>query len=367
MPELPEVERARRLVEEHCAGLQVKRILAREAGGGPRHGQFDDLVCQSSESEMHHLKEEKLVSARRKGKQLWLEFSNLNFLVHFGMTGALLVKGVAKPTFKEFKIDDSSWPPKFAKFQIIFSGGICLAFCDPRRLGRCSIMDQCPTLLPPVSLLAPDPTTAEFKFKLMADKLRTTGGSIKALLLDQQAVVSGVGNWIADEVLYQARIHPASSARSLSQEQAHALYKAIRFVTSFACSVNAESSRFPKEWLFHYRWGKGRNGTTIPGVGCVSFETIGGRTTAIVRSVQRKGANTVAGQHRAQEKSSSQKPNSTKTSIALAKVCKRAHSTDASKRKRERDKAQTTGTARRSLRLRKAKEAKGQKRQKIQK
>eukprot|EP00936_MAST-01D_sp_MAST-1D-sp1_P000139 g139.t1 len=364
MPELPEVERARRLVEEHCAGLQVKRILAREAGGGPRHGQFDDLVCQSSESEMRHLEEEKLVSARRKGKQLWLEFSNRNFLVHFGMTGALLVKGVAKPTFSEFKIDDSSWPPKFAKFQIIFSDGTCLAFCDPRRLGRCSIMDQCPTLLPPVSLLAPDPTTAEFNFKLMADKLRTTGGSIKALLLDQQAVVSGVGNWIADEVLYQARIHPASSARSLSQEQAHALYKAIRFVTSFACSVNAESTRFPKEWLFHYRWGKGRNGTTIPGVGCVSFETIGGRTTAIVRSVQRKGANTVVGQDRERENSSSRKLKSTKTSIAMAKVCKRAHSADASKRKRERDKSQIIGTVRRSLRLRKDV---GHKRKRIQK
>ena len=354
MPELPEVERARRLAEEQCAGLVVENILAREAGGGPRHGQFDDIVCQSPESEMRHFKGKTLMSARRKGKQLWLDFSDLNFLVHFGMTGALVVKGVAKPTFEEFKVDDSSWPPKFTKFQLIFSGDVRLAFCDPRRLGRCSVMDRCPTLLPPVSLLAPDPTTTEVSFKPFADQLRTKGGNLKALLLDQQAVVSGVGNWIADEVLYQARIHPASRACSLSPEQARALYDAIRFVTSFACSVNADSSRFPKEWLFHYRWGKGKNGTAVPGVGCVSFETIGGRTTAIVRSVQRKGANTVTGQQRARAKTASQKLKSANARAAAAKGVKRVNTTGDSTHTRKRSVVpQARSTARRSARLRK--------------
>ena len=54
--------------------------------------------------------------------------------------------------------------------------------------------------------------------------------------------------------------------------------------------VGADSSRFPKEWLFHYRRGKGRVGNhAVPGVGPITFLQAGGRTSAVVLKVQRKG------------------------------------------------------------------------------
>ena len=55
--------------------------------------------------------------------------------------------------------------------------------------------------------------------------------------------------------------------------------------------LNADATSFPKEWLFHYRWGKGKGGTTVPGPngGSISFLTVGGRTSAIVAKVQKKG------------------------------------------------------------------------------
>ena len=46
MPELPEVERARRLLVEHCVGLKIIKCVAVEQGGGPRDGKFDEIVIQ---------------------------------------------------------------------------------------------------------------------------------------------------------------------------------------------------------------------------------------------------------------------------------------------------------------------------------
>ena len=44
MPELPEVERACRLLLEHCLDKRCDRVVSQEQGGGPRDGQYDDIV-----------------------------------------------------------------------------------------------------------------------------------------------------------------------------------------------------------------------------------------------------------------------------------------------------------------------------------
>lgn len=296
MPELPEVEHARGLVEARCVGRRVAELVTEERGGGPRDGLFDGIVCRSSASALKSVVGATLLAARRKGKQMWLEFSGGRYLlIHLGMTGALVVRGVAAASYQKFRVHDEAWPPRFAKLEAVFAGRgaarVRLAFCDPRRLGRISVSQACPTASPPVSLLAADPTAPRTVFALgpFSAAIGASGACIKAILLDQHAVVCGVGNWIADEVLYQARIHPACRASSLSSAQVGVLYKTLRRVCLFACSVDAESSRFPKSWLFHYRWGKGKQGTAVPGVGPVSFETVGGRTSAVVLSVQRRG------------------------------------------------------------------------------
>ncbi|KAJ6706511.1 FORMAMIDOPYRIMIDINE-DNA GLYCOSYLASE [Salix purpurea] len=111
--------------------------------------------------------------------------------------------------------------------------------------------------------------------------------AIKALLLDQ-SFVSGIGNWIADEVLYQARIHPLQIASSLSRESTATLHKCIKEVIRYAVEVDADCDRFPLEWLFHFRWGKkpGKvNGKEI------DFIVAGGRTTAYVPGLQKLNGN----------------------------------------------------------------------------
>ena len=108
---------------------------------------------------------------------------------------------------------------------------------------------------------------------------------IKAVLLNQ-SVAAGVGNWVADEVLYHAKIHPEQPASSLAPPQMIALQKALGDVIKTACDAGADADLFPDDWIFHHRWGK-VEGNKVGGK-AISFITVGGRTTAFVSSVQKK-------------------------------------------------------------------------------
>ena len=293
MPELPEVEAARVLVERHCAGHAISAVGAKEGGGGPRDGQFDDIVvCEGvAEAELvEALSGRALTAVRRKGKQLWFELGGAgkDALFHFGMTGAFVVKGITPLKYQEFRVHDEVWPPKFCKLELTFANGARLAFTDPRRLGRIRLRDD-PRAEPPISTLAPDPVTEPADLAAFSAALGRTAAPIKAVLLDQERAVSGVGNWLADDVLYLAKIHPAAVSKRLGAEQVAALLRAVRRVCELACKVGADSSRFPKEWLFHVRWGR----ASKPGTSMkledgrrVAFSTVAGRTTAFVPEEQ---------------------------------------------------------------------------------
>lgn len=109
---------------------------------------------------------------------------------------------------------------------------------------------------------------------------------IKALLLDQ-SFSAGVGNWVADEVLYQAKIHPAQYTNTLTTDELLALYEKIKYVCETAVNVEADASKFPADWLMTYRWNKGKKtNKTLPNGLLLEFETVGGRTSAFAPSVQ---------------------------------------------------------------------------------
>mmetsp|Transcript_42402 Transcript_42402/g.76979 ORF Transcript_42402/g.76979 Transcript_42402/m.76979 type:complete len:327 (+) Transcript_42402:33-1013(+) len=302
MPELPEVEAARRMLEKHCVGRTVIKVESREQGGGPRNGKFDGTVIaervtpQRLQNSLHG---RKVKAARRRGKQLWLEFSGdgPSLLMHLGMTGALVVEGAEKPTYKRFAVDEA-WPPRFTKLLLEFSGRKCVAFVDPRRFGR--ILLRSDVLgTKPISTLAPDPVQELPSLEVFVEKMAASSMPVKGLLLNQEALVSGVGNWVADEVLFHAAIHPSTQASHLSHSQVKSLRQAVLKVCQRACAVGADSTRFPKNWLFHYRWDKPRSNEggepkapkKVPSVVMadgrqVIFQTVAGRTTAIVPSAQ---------------------------------------------------------------------------------
>src|SRR5262249_51425175 len=78
---------------------------------------------------------------------------------------------------------------------------------------------------------------------------------IKAVLLDQ-SVFAGVGNWIADEVLYQAALRPHRPASSLTPAEVGRLRSRLRSIVTRAVAAGADSDRFPRHWLYHVRWGR---------------------------------------------------------------------------------------------------------------
>ena len=141
------------------------------------------------------------------------------------------------------------------------------------------------TASPPISELGFDPLLAMPDESAFAAAYARRAAPIKAALLDQK-IAAGVGNWIADEVLYHAKIHPEASARTLSAAQLREVRRAMGHVVETACLAGADAERFPSDWLFHRRWGKvaGKIGGKA-----ISFITVGGRTTAFVPGVQKKG------------------------------------------------------------------------------
>ncbi|KAJ3003102.1 UNVERIFIED_CONTAM: hypothetical protein HDU68_005872, partial [Siphonaria sp. JEL0065] len=128
------------------------------------------------------------------------------------------------------------------------------------------------------------------------DLIRKRAIPVKAFLLDQ-SVLAGVGNLYADEILYQAKIHPSQYTQTLTDVEITQVYNAVVDVMETACNVNADSSQFPDTWLFHHRYNgkkKSKKAPTLPDGSLIEFETVGGRTSAFVPSQQilREGEST---------------------------------------------------------------------------
>lgn len=94
----------------------------------------------------------------------------------------------------------------------------------------------------------------------------------------------------SDEILYHAKIHPEQYSNTLSDEQIKELNTAIHYVCTTSIDVLADSEKFPENWLFKHRWGKGKKNqaSVLPNGDKITFLTVGGRTSAVVPAVQKK-------------------------------------------------------------------------------
>lgn len=274
MPELPEVEVTRRLCETYLVGRIIASVQV----------QSDPIVfCdQDPQSLERALLGQRIVSCNRKGKYFWWSFEQGALLLHLGMTGAVHVpRGPALTLSHGIDFQQSQWPPRFHKLCITLDNGQALAFCDPRRFGRVRLQSD-PLAEAPVSQLGIDPINEDLSFGEFETRLATRKGNIKGLLLNQ-SFLAGLGNWIADEVLYQARLDPRWTVPQLSETQRRELFEAIQTVLRTAVRVDADATRFPPDWIFHHRWGKKANAVDTSGES-IEFLTVAGRSTAWVPS-----------------------------------------------------------------------------------
>ncbi|XP_045806974.1 formamidopyrimidine-DNA glycosylase isoform X1 [Trifolium pratense] len=277
MPELPEVEAARKAVEDNCIGKKITKCIVADDSkviDGVSHSDFEASVVGKT-----------IVAARRKGKNMWLQLDSPPFpSFQFGMAGAIYIKGVAVTKYKRSAVnDEDEWPSKYSKFFIQLDDGLELSFTDKRRFARVRLLKD-PTLVPPISELGPDALFEPMTLDVFTERLHKKKTEIKALLLDQ-SYISGIGNWVADEVLYQARIHPRQIASSLSAENCSTLHKSIKEVIEKAVEVGADSSQYPTNWIFHSR--EKKPGKAFVDGKKIDFITAGGRTTAYVPELQK--------------------------------------------------------------------------------
>jgi formamidopyrimidine-DNA glycosylase len=262
MPELPEVESVRRLVERRLRGRRITRVATRPDpivfdGAGPRR------VAAA-------LLGRRVLGAGRVGKHFWIELDRRPWpLFHLGMSGWVDAYREGAPR------------PRFWKLEVSTADGTRVAFTDPRRLGRIRLRAD-PRREPPVCELGFDPLEGLPPARDLWTLLARRAAPTKAVLLDQ-SLFAGVGNWIADEVLYQARLDPRRPASSLDLAEVARLRGRILAIVRRAVAVGADSERFPRTWLFHHRWGRRRDARTARGEEIVHL-TVGGRTTAFVPS-----------------------------------------------------------------------------------
>jgi formamidopyrimidine-DNA glycosylase len=279
VPELPEVEAARRTAERVAKGRRITDVRCAP----------DPIVFEQVPPARFRraLVGRRVLGVHRHGKHLWLELDRRPWpCMHFGMTGGFHTPehGTVRLVAHGKKPPSRAWPPRFTKLELTFDDGGQLVLADARRLGRVRLRDD-PAREPPISRLGFDallglPSVAEFR-----DLLRGRSAPMKALLLDQ-SFAAGVGNWIADEVLYQARIAPQRRAGTLTDDEIRRLRARLKVVIETSVRARNDSDRYPRTWLFHDRWGRNPTAYTSRGEK-IRHDTIAGRTTAWVPSVQR--------------------------------------------------------------------------------
>ena len=278
MPELPEVERGRRLARDVAVGRRIVRVWCAD----------DPIVFDSVGPRRWRraLEGKRIDAARRWGKQLWLELSAPPHpLFHFGMSGGFRSPAAVPLQLVSGPCEDATvWPPRFVKVRIRLDDGGELAMTDGRRLGRI-LLRTAPEREPPVARLGFDPLLAMPAPKRFSEMLRARSRNVKSLLLDQ-SFAAGVGNWIADEVLYQARIDPRRRATSLTDAEARRVRARLAAIIRRAVDANADDTLYPRTWLFHRRWGR-KDGVRTARGEPIEHVTIGGRTTAWVPAAQR--------------------------------------------------------------------------------
>lgn len=185
------------------------------------------------------------------------------------------------------------WPPRFHKLLVTFTDPstnkeIHFGYKDPLRWGRLRLVSGDPLTSDPINKLGFDPVLGLPDIETFRSKVQKRSVPVKALLLDQ-SFSAGVGNWVADEILYQAMIHPAQYTNTLTEKELDDMYHKMKFICETAVEAEADENKFPDDWLMKHRWNKGKkneNKGRLPNGMLLQFETVSAvRLTAVDMAV----------------------------------------------------------------------------------
>jgi formamidopyrimidine-DNA glycosylase len=226
VPELPEVETARTLIADQALHRPIVDVDDSDSYVARPHAPGDLRTALTGRS---------LTAAHRRGKTMWLETSGIGDAtapgpelgIHLGMSGRILVTapdGTVSEGGDPNRYNTRPRNPVWNRFSLRFADGGSLVLLDPRRLGRVR-------LDPDIAALGPDATQvsrAQFR-----DLITKGTIAVKARLLDQSKI-AGIGNLLADEILWQAKVSPLARVNSLTPVQVGRLYRALQKVVDAA-------------------------------------------------------------------------------------------------------------------------------------
>ena len=185
--------------------------------------------------------------------------------VHLGMTGRTHIE---KRDFQPGKHDHL----------VLYQQTRALVFTDPRQLGHVRFHHG-KTEPAWWKKHAPEIDSLEFDQNFLDQFLNRHGKApIKAVLLMQRGF-PGIGNWMADEILWRAKVLPSRRTRRLSAHERRSIFRAAKFVVKQSLlTLGKDFSDPPKNWLIHQKWKRG--GICPKHRTPLRHATIGGRTTA---------------------------------------------------------------------------------------
>jgi formamidopyrimidine-DNA glycosylase len=228
VPELPDVEGFRRTLEACGEGHLVEKVEVDDTGV---------LRGVSARRLARALEGHRLGAAGRHGKWLIAGVEDgPAVLLHFGMTGSLLCCRRQDP------------PHRHDRVRLVLGDGREVRYRDRRKLQGLRLADSQEAVDRVLAGQGPDALSvgrAEFRELLGARRAKA-----KAVLLDQSAL-AGLGNLLADEILWRARVHPATPANRLGTGEADRLYAAMRRVLGL--SVRARRVPARPSWLTGHR------------------------------------------------------------------------------------------------------------------
>lgn len=250
MPELPDVETYKRYIDSTSLHQRIGKVHIRNEKiiEGTPPGEFSGKFLGL-----------RFESALRHGKHLFVETDGDIWLhLHFGMTGDVNY------------FTDSDKEPGYARLLFVLERGV-LAYISRRMLGFASVIGDPGDFIRDQEL---GPDALDIPFDQFHKRL-SGKGKLKSRLTDQR-LIAGLGNIYADEVLFQARLHPEMQAGDLSPDQWKTLHQVMGRVLREAVERKADPGRFPDSWLIHAR----RSGAECPrGSGRIERITINGRST----------------------------------------------------------------------------------------
>lgn len=219
MPELPEVETIKRVIEPQIQGRMITKVAVRrpEVAAYPEADEFCRRLTGQTVSHM-----------ARQGKFLIIHLENKERIVlHLRMTGGLLLAPAQCPE------------EKYTHVVFSMDNGTELRFSDMRRFGRFWLLreeetDTCTGM----DKLGLDPLAPACNAEYLSSHLSKRRKAIKECLLEQ-TIIAGIGNIYSDEILFTAEIYPARPANSLKQTEWERLAEAIPERISYFIEKNA--------------------------------------------------------------------------------------------------------------------------------